>query len=289
VVVVGDRIEAFAAATAASIGHRVLAHIHGGDRAVGTTDDMLRNAITRLAHVHLVASRDAEDRLKRMGEVPRRIHRVGAPGLDDIRRFQQKRRRNRRAANERLQAIVGNLRDRSYAMVAQHPMARPARTEYQVMQHVVKAVERCGLGGVVVYPNSDPGHDGIIKLIQTRQGRPNWRVFHSLERDDFFHVVAGSAVMVGNSSSGIIESASLGVNAVNIGRRQSGRLRCGEGVFDVNESADSIIRALRRAVRRPRPVSARSVYGDGRSAERIARILERLIIKPSLLQKELTY
>ena len=95
--------------------------------------------------------------------------------------------------------------------------------------------------------------------------------------------------MVGNSSSGIIESASLGVNAVNIGRRQSGRLRCGEGVFDVNESADSIIRALRRAVRRPRPVSARSVYGDGRSAERIARILERLIIKPSLLQKELTY
>jgi GDP/UDP-N,N'-diacetylbacillosamine 2-epimerase (hydrolysing) len=99
----------------------------------------------------------------------------------------------------------------------------------------------------------------------------------------------GSAVLVGNSSSGIIESASLGINAVNIGPRQSGRLRCGGGVVDCDESAPAITSAVRKAMGSRRPAATRSVYGDGRASKRIADVFERLIISPELLAKALTY
>jgi UDP-N-acetylglucosamine 2-epimerase (non-hydrolysing)/GDP/UDP-N,N'-diacetylbacillosamine 2-epimerase (hydrolysing) len=289
VIVLGDRIEALAGACAAAVGRKVLAHIHGGDRATGTVDDALRNAITRLAHVHLVASKDAADRLRRMGEQPWRIHLVGAPGLDGIRRFCEAEQVNRRASDLRLHAILGPIADRPYAVVAQHPLARSARQEGGTMRNIIAAVERCGLAGAVIYPNSDPGHEGIIRVIRGLERKPNWRVFRSLVREDYLRLVYRSAVLVGNSSSGIIESASLGVNAVNVGPRQTGRLRCGPNVLDCGESASAIERAVRQAINRGRPVPGRSVYGDGRASGRIADVFERLIISPALLLKEIAY
>lgn len=289
VMVLGDRIEAFAGACAAAVGRTVLVHVHGGDRAAGTVDDALRNAITRLAHVHLVASKDAADRLRRMGEQPRRIHRVGAPGLDGIRRFRERLRTDRRGNEQRLRGLLGPIADVPYAVVAQHPLGRPASCESETMRHIVAAVERNCLAGVAIYPNSDPGHEGIIRVLHGLQHHPNWRVFKSLVREDYMRVVHRSALLVGNSSSGIIESASLGVNAVNVGRRQEGRLRCGPGVIDCAESLSAVSRAIRAGLRRSRPAPGRSVYGDGRASQRMADVLERLIISPALLLKELTY
>ena len=289
VIVLGDRIEALAGACAAAVSRKVLTHIHGGDRATGTVDDALRNAISRLAHVHLVASKDAADRLRRMGEQPWRIHLVGAPGLDGIRRFRLTEQANHRVSDLRLHAILGPIAGRPYAVVAQHPLARSARQESAAMRNIIAAVERCGLAGAVIYPNSDPGHEGIIRVIRGVERKPNWRVFKSLLREDYLRLVYRSAVLVGNSSSGIIESASLGVSAVNVGPRQTGRLRCGPNVLDCGESASAVERAVRQALNRPRPIPGRSVYGDGRASERIAEVLERLIITPALLLKETAY
>lgn len=289
VLVTGDRIEAFAAAAAAAVGQRVLVHLHGGDRALGITDDMLRNAITRLAHVHLAASRDAVQRLKRMGEAPWRIHRVGAPGLDAIRFLRQRVRAEPRQARQCLNTLLGELAATPYALIVHHPLSRPTRIERTTMERIFKAVRDCGLSGVVICPNSDPGHEGIFQAIERIEGRPGWRVFRSLPREHYLRVALAAAVLVGNSSSGIIESASLGINAVNVGSRQSGRLRCGPGVQDCGESATAIKVAIRRALHRRKPAHARSLYGDGRASERIADVLERLIIAPELLAKELTY
>jgi len=289
VVVLGDRIEAFAGACAAACGRRVLAHIHGGDRALGDVDDALRNAITRLAHVHLAASKDAADRLRRMGETPARIHRVGAPGLDDIRRFRQADRANRQSGDCRLREILGPLADTPLAVVVHHPRGRSARLEAGTCRQIVAAVEQCKLAGVAIFPNSDPGHQGIIDVLTGLRDRPGWRIFRSLPREDYLRLVSRSAVLVGNSSSGIIESASLGVRAVNIGPRQSGRLRCGSNVIEAAETSPAIVRAIRQALRQPRPTPGRSVYGDGRAGQRIADILGHLKITPALLQKELTY
>lgn len=300
VVVLGDRIEAFAGACAAALGRRVLAHIHGGDRGTGDVDDMLRNAITRLAHVHLVASEDAARRLRRMGEQAFRIHRVGAPGLDEIRRFRQKADETSAPSERQISPLKRPARrppatpgdaDRPYALVVQHPIGRSRQREFETMRDVLAAVEANGLSGVVIYPNSDPGHEGIIRAIRQwiGGGRPDWRIYRSLPRADYLALAMKAAVMVGNSSSGIIESASLGVNAVNVGDRQQGRLRCGSNVIDCPESPQAIRRAIREALARSRPRSGRSVYGDGRAGERIAAVLEGLIISPRLLQKSLAY
>lgn len=289
VLVLGDRIEAFAGAAAGAVGRRVVAHIHGGDRATGDVDDSLRNAITRLAHVHLAASRDAANRLRRMGEPPERIHVVGAPGLDTIRAFMAAERRSPRESDIRLAAILGPLAERPYAVIIQHPCGRSAAVEAATMRAILAAVERCRLGGVIIHPNSDPGHDGILRAIGQAVGRSGWRAFPSLPREDYLRVVSRSAVLVGNSSGGIIESASLGVNAVNIGPRQAGRLRCGRGVIDARASEKAVLVALRQALSRRRPRPGRSVYGDGMAGERICRLLAAIPITPELRQKALIY
>jgi len=289
VLVLGDRIEAFAGACAAAVGRRVLAHIHGGDRAVGDVDDSLRNVISRLAHIHLVASQDASDRLKKMGEMPGRIYRVGAPGLDNIRRLMQMEKKFPRQRRSWLQDRLGSITERAYAVVLQHPCGLGTDKETITMRRIVQAVEKCGLNGVAIYPNSDPGHDGIIREINLLNARKNWRVFKSLPRDDYLRIVHSAAVLVGNSSSGIIESASLGVNAVNIGPRQAGRLKCGPGVIDVQQNPQAIVRGIRKALKMPPPKSGKSVYGDGKSSPKIAKILEGLIITPGLLRKKFSY
>lgn len=291
VLVLGDRIEAFAGACAATLGRRILAHTHGGDQAPGDVDEALRNAITRLAHVHLAASRDAADRLRKMGEDPKRIHVVGAPGLDDIRSFMAAEQKDGRATDAWLAKHLGSLAERPYAVVLQHPCGRAAKVEALTMRSILRAVHRCGLTGVVIYPNSDPGHGGIVHEIAALKNDPRWRVFRSLPRRDYLRLLSRAAVLVGNSSGGIIESASLGLYAVNVGPRQHGRLRCGKNVIDVGESTDVIVHGLRRALSEPnfRPRSSVSVYGDGRAGERIARVLEGLIITPALRRKSLTF
>lgn len=289
VLVLGDRIEAFAAASAAATGRRILAHIHGGDRAPGDLDESLRNAITRLAHVHFVASAEAQARLKRMGEPPGRIHRVGAPGLDDIRRFQFTDRQDPTATTRWLKDQLGVLAESPFAVVLQHARGRAAGQEETTMRHMVQAVERAGLGGVAIYPNTDPGHSGILRVLSELQSKNNWRVVRSLPREHYLRLLSRAAVLIGNSSGGVIETASLGLPTINVGPRQQGRLRCGANVVDCRESPAAMTRALRGilSARRPRP--RRSAYGDGRAGERIAARLARLIITPRLRQKLLTY
>ncbi len=289
VLVLGDRIESFAGACAAAVGRRILIHIHGGDRAVGDMDDIYRDAISRMAHVHMAASREAVGRLERMGEEPWRIHLVGAPGLDDIRSFREREGLDRAGAQARLRQLIGPLADRPYAVVIQHPIGRADAAEAASMRRTLEAVEAAGLAGVTIYPNSDPGHAGIIREISRWQFKEGWRVFRSLPRESFLRLACHASVMAGNSSSGIIESASLGVWAVNIGPRQEGRLRCGPSVVDVPDRPEAIRAAIGRAMAARRPVRAASVYGDGKAGSRIAAILGRLKITPSLLRKHLTY
>ncbi len=291
VMVLGDRIEAFAAASAAAAARLVVAHIHGGDRAAGDVDDALRNAITRLAHVHLVASADARRRLLRMGEPADRIHLVGAPGLDDIRALRDTDRTptGRAQTDRRVRDLLGDLADKPYVLVMQHPCGHGPRREAAIMRAVLGAVVQADLAGVVLYPNSDPGHDGVVAVIRGLKDRGRWRVFRSLPREDFIRLALRARAMVGNSSSGVIESASLGLCAVNVGDRQAGRLKCGRGVIDARETRESVLSGLRQALRRRQRVDETSVYGDGRAGARIAEVLAGLIITPAVTRKTLTY
>ena len=274
VLVLGDRIEALAGALAATTTGRCLAHVHGGDVAPGDFDDPMRDAITKLAHLHLVATRDAAERVTAMGEEPFRVHVVGAPGLDDL-----------------LHSPSATPRSGppTTAVVIIHPRGRTAELERRTMAATLRAVRMHHLDAVVIHPNTDRGCSGVVQAIDRAvadaNGNGRIRVVRSLHRDAFVQHLQSCDILVGNSSSGIIEAPAMGLPVVNIGPRQNGRLRAAQTVIDAAETFESIFAALSRALaRRPKKPSA-TPYGTGDAGLKIARILSRVRLDERLRHK----
>jgi GDP/UDP-N,N'-diacetylbacillosamine 2-epimerase (hydrolysing) len=278
VLVLGDRIEALAGALAATTTGRILAHVHGGDVAPGDLDDRLRHSITKLAHLHLVASRSAGRRVARLGESRQRIVVVGAPGLDRLR--------------ELLDEAPPRRGPSGTALVVQHPIGRSDAVERRGMTRLLNEVAAAGLHRTLVYPNSDRGHDGIITALESHARRSpagQVRVVRSLQRDEYLRLLLAADVLVGNSSSGIIEAPLAGTPTVDVGERQAGRELGGPTVVHATEDAASIRRALARALRLPHRCRRRSVYGDGHAGERIAAALVAVSPDRAFERKTITY
>jgi GDP/UDP-N,N'-diacetylbacillosamine 2-epimerase (hydrolysing) len=283
VLVVGDRVEAFAAAAAGHIGGRVVAHVHGGDRAVGQVDDSLRHAITKLAHVHFPATPASAERILRLGEDRRRIHRVGAPGIDGI--------REEAAGARQIREAVGPLTRRRFALLVLHPGTADDNAEYRRARLVAGAVAGIPFPQVViVHPNNDPGAAGIVRAWKELADDSRFVIRRDLPRPIFLGLIRDTAVLAGNSSSGIIEAASFGTRVVDIGPRQRGRER-GANVVNVPYHAGAIRRALAKVWNdgRPRSFTGANLYGGAGAGRKIADVLAGLRIDEQLLRKLISY
>jgi UDP-hydrolysing UDP-N-acetyl-D-glucosamine 2-epimerase len=283
VLVVGDRVEAFAAAAAAHLCGKAVAHVHGGDRAIGQVDDSLRHAIAKLAHIHFPATLQSADRVRKLGEDSWRIHRVGSPGVDGIR---QEATRPEGIAN-----AFADITPRRFALLVLHPTAADANAEQRRATMVLKALRRVGVEHVIiVYPNNDPGSAGIIRCWRGADGEPGITLKRDLPRPYFLGLMRDAAILVGNSSSGIIEAASFGTPVVDIGDRQKGRERSGNVVHAAFEQR-SIDKALKRIWNggQPRRSRAVNVYGGDGAGRRIADVLARLTVEDRLLRKLIAY
>ncbi|MBC7835117.1 MAG: UDP-N-acetylglucosamine 2-epimerase [Phycisphaerales bacterium] len=280
VVVLGDRIEAFAAASAAAVGGWPLAHIHGGDRAEGVADESMRHAISKLAHLHLAATEQSRERLVRMGEDPGAVVIAGSPGVDGL--------ADVRPLSDRDAVELGDPR----VVVLLHPTGLGAREETRMARAVMNAVKDVcgerGAGGVgaglsgfmdpcgvlVLSPNHDV--DRAIVAKELSRPRREWKRAEHLPRAVWLSLLkrmsVRGGVLVGNSSAGLIEAAALGVNVVNVGPRQAGRER-GANALDVPLREEGLMEAvagaLAVALQRGRPPTVHP-YGDGRAGERIA-------------------
>ena len=276
VLVVGDRVEAFAAAAAAHIAGKVVGHVHGGDRALGQVDDSLRHAITKLAHVHFPATKQSAARLIRLGEDRWRVLHVGSPGIDRIRSIVARR---------------PGLRRRRYALLVLHPTSADPGLEQSRAAMVAKAVSDVGFDQVViVYPNNDPGSAGIINHWEALAGNKRFIIRRDVPRAQFLGLMRDAAVMVGNSSSGIIEAASFGTPVIDVGPRQAGRERSGN-VVNVPFDRAKLRRALSAVWNggSPRRSAAANVYGGDGAGRRIAAALSRLRVNDRLLGKLVAY
>jgi UDP-hydrolysing UDP-N-acetyl-D-glucosamine 2-epimerase len=286
VVVLGDRIEALAGALAAVSTGRLLAHIHGGDVAPGDFDDSMRHAITKLAHVHFAATRDAGQRIVRLGEAPQRVHVVGGPGLDRLRELVAEAdgvpRATRRSA-----ATSGRA-----AVVVYHAWGRPAALERRTMSAVLDAVTALGLRRVICYPNTDRGHQGVLAAIEAHRRKSpaaDVQIHKSLARDEYLRTLMSADVLVGNSSSGIIEAPFAGTPSVDVGGREAGRQAGGRGVLHTDESVPAIRQAVAAALRLRIKPGGRTVYGDGHAGARIARLLATMPLTWECRRKVITY
>lgn len=262
VVVLGDRIEALAAACAASVGGVYLAHVHGGDRAAGVADEAMRHAISKMAHLHLAATARSRQRLVRMGEPATTVVNVGSPAADGL-------------------DAVEPAGDGPELIVIQHPIGAADADEYVWMLQTLRASR--GLTRLVMGPNSDPGSRGIRRALRSAGDA----VVGHLPRGRFLSLLAGARAIVGNSSAGLIEAAVLGCPCVNIGPRQSGRdtpasvVQCDYGQRAVRTALDQALALPVRRVRHP--------YGDGHAGQRIAAILSSIDLAQVPVRKRNTY
>jgi UDP-hydrolysing UDP-N-acetyl-D-glucosamine 2-epimerase len=290
VLVVGDRVEAFAAATAGHLSGRAVAHVHGGDRAAGQVDDALRHAITKLAHVHFPATIASARRIARLGEDAWRIRRVGSPGIDGI---------TREAAPRRdLAAALGPLDWRRYALLLLHPVDADEAVEGTRAEALLAAVQSIPFSQIVIiYPNNDPGSRGVVnawvKLSDrggVHNGADRFIVLPNAPRPIFLGLLRDAAALIGNSSSGIIEAASFGTPVIDIGPRQRGREH-GANVTHVPYQGPALRRALKALWNdgKPRRAAGANVYGSGGAGAKIARALGGLEINDRLLRKLIAY
>ncbi|MCC6676025.1 MAG: UDP-N-acetylglucosamine 2-epimerase (hydrolyzing) [Phycisphaerales bacterium] len=278
VFVLGDRIEAFAAAASASIGGWALAHAHGGDRAEGVADEAMRHAITKLAHLHLPATAESADRIIRMGEAADRVHTIGSPAIDGLESIGE--------LDDSAMAELGLPGPEPFAVFMMHPVGRSADEERAGAAAVLEVLrEVYGPRVLAMHPNLDPGREGIMAAIESsgREGGGPPAVSH-LPRDRFIGLLRRLArppegvragVLVGNSSAGLIEAAALRVRAVDIGLRQAGRERARNVVHTGGMEAESIRAAIEQASGLDLS-GLTHPYGDGRTGDRAAEVLARL-------------
>jgi GDP/UDP-N,N'-diacetylbacillosamine 2-epimerase (hydrolysing) len=283
VVVLGDRTEALAGAIAASYMTIPVAHIHGGDRS-GGLDEQARHAITKFAHIHFAATKKSAERILRMGEQKNRVHMVGAPGLDELLH-------TKKIGKEELFKKYGLTMHKPLVLVVQHSVTTEASEAKKQMTETLDAVTKLALQALVLYPNSDAGGREIVEVIESyAKKNPLLKIQRNLPRIDYIGFLQHASVLVGNSSSGIIEAPSLGLPVVNIGLRQHGREQ-GSGMINVPHQKASIVKAINKALKVRKKISGGSIkeYGNGNASKKIAKILKGLTIDSTLLAKELTY
>jgi GDP/UDP-N,N'-diacetylbacillosamine 2-epimerase (hydrolysing) len=284
VLIFGDRAESFGCCVAAAYMGLPVAHVQAGDKS-GHIDDAARMAIAKLAHVHLASCEDSANRLRRLGEQDFRIFNVGAPQLDDIVD------RDFAAASV---IIDGSAHDLSlpYLLVLQHPVMADRDHSGAQMRQSLQACAATNLPVYCIYPNSDLGYRAMLDAIGEHQAGERITFLSNVERAQFLTLLANAAVLVGNSSSGILEAPSFHVPVVNIGERQRGRPQA-SNILNCPHDQTAIAAAIQHALHEPafRAECARAInpYGDGRSGPRICEILETLTIDTRLLDKETTY
>jgi GDP/UDP-N,N'-diacetylbacillosamine 2-epimerase (hydrolysing) len=282
--ILGDRSEMLAGAVAATYMGVPIAHIHGGEVS-GNVDEPVRHAITKLAHLHFPATKESAERILKMGEEPWRVHVVGAPSLDLIVSKKVPERRE-------IAAKYGLELSKPALLVLQHSVVAEADEAASQIRETLEAVKKLKLQTVLIYPNADAGGRRMIETIRKYENLKFMKTFKSVPHEDYLGLMRLAKVMIGNSSSGIIEAPSFGLPVVNIGNRQEGRQRA-ENVIDVGYDREEIVDAIKKALHdkdfREKVSSCKNPYGDGKAGKRIVKVLSKVELGKKLLEKRMTY
>ena len=277
---IADRYEMLAPASVALALRIPIAHIEGGEVSEGAIDDAVRNALTKMSHVHFTSTHNARERVIAMGEEEWRVHRAGAPSLDHLRRQKLL---NREQVEQRLSL---NLQTPT-VLVAYHPVTI-AKDTLQEADSLFAALNALPDQILFCYPNADAGSRTLIDRTNSFiASRGHGKIFTNLDTVTYLSLLGQVDMLVGNSSSGIMEAASFSLPTVNVGLRQQGRERA-RNVLDADADPNSILDALNNA---RMPEFRRSLsgmtnpYGDGFASGTIVRVLTTVPLSQQLLIK----
>jgi UDP-N-acetylglucosamine 2-epimerase (non-hydrolysing)/GDP/UDP-N,N'-diacetylbacillosamine 2-epimerase (hydrolysing) len=287
VLILGDRYEIFAAAIAASYSGKVVAHISGGDKSKAGYDEYTRHAITKISHIHFPSTAKSAERIKKLGEDKKYIFTVGSTSLDTILNKKFKTR-------EQVFKQHGLNYQKRAALLIQHPLSTNPQGARREMQMTLESILELRLQCIVICPNVDPGGKQMKKVINRfAEEFPDLiRAYDSLPFEDYLNIMKNVDVMLGNSSSGIIESAAFRLPVINIGTRQEGRERS-QNIIDVPYEKKKIKKAIEKALYdkdfQKKIRKCKSPFGYGRASERIVKVLSKIKIDKILFNKKISY
>ena len=266
----------FAVTVAAAHMNIHVAHIQGGE-VTGSIDEALRHAMTKFSHIHFPATEDAKNRIIRLGENPRDVYVVGCPSIDvlvDTPTYPA----------EELEKEFDLDFSKPWVLMIQHPVTTESKDSLSQIKETIKALKAKGVQALVLLPNNDAGYSQIVNEIKAS----GLKWYPSLSAIKFVNLYRNAWALIGNSSSGIHETPTLGIPAINIGNRQIGRERAGN-VIDVPCDAEAIEAALEKALFdkdfRAMVKEIKNPYGEGNSADEIVRILKEIDLNEISLQK----
>ena len=280
ILVLGDRDEMLAGAIVGAHLKIPVGHINAGDASGYVVDEYNRHAVTKMASLLFASTEQSRKRLLKMGEEEWRVHKVGPTGLDGLNEIKFL---SRKAVAQKFKLNPV----KKWFIILMHPAPLDNVGFNNQIKPLLNIIRKYDAEKIVIYPNSDTGGGIFIKEIEKRRGYPDFHIYKNIARGDYLNFLKICDLLLGNSSSGLIESAYFKTSTINIGHRQIGRDR-GENVIDCGYNADSIKRAIRRALA---PVFLKnrrhwkSPYGRRDAAKEIVKIIERNIDNKNLVFK----
>ena len=285
ILVLGDRGEALAATIAGAHMNIPVAHIHGGE-VTGTIDESLRHAITKFSHIHFAATESSKNRIIKMGENKDYVFNTGSPGLDTI--------LNREFSPKETIFSEFNLNpNKKLIMLAQHPVTSERDFAAEQIKETLLAIKELKIQTIIIYPNADAGGNSMIEIIKDYECLDFVQAFSNISYEKYLNLLRHADIMVGNSSSAIMEAPSFGVPAVNVGTRQQGRER-GDNIVDAGHDKNDIVKAILYGLENEefynKTAEKYNPYGDGKTSKKIVEILSEIDLEnQNLSQKKICY
>lgn len=283
-IVLGDRYETLAVCIAAMNQRIPIAHLHGGEKTEGAIDEAIRHAITKLSYLHFTSTEEYRKRVIQLGEQPDRVFCVGAMGVENIlnQPFMTK---------EELETSIGFELGESFAIVTYHPVTLETEAAAGQVQELLTALLRFeNMKYIITKANADAGGREINRLLDRFAEENKERVFviESLGMKRYLSALKWCRMVIGNSSSGIVEAPSFHIPTVNIGDRQKGRLQT-ESVINCATDAASIEEAMHKAMgSRMREIAAKAInpYGQGNTSEQVVSVIKKTLLKEGIQLKK---
>ena len=283
IIYAGDREDNIVGALIGSYLKIPTAHFYGGDHVQdGHVDNPIRHAVSKLSTYHFVSNAQHLKRLVRIGEHPNRIFNVGAISLDKIIN-------HKKIRKDKIKKELGLQKEfDDFCLVIFHPLDKEMDMSGKIFQNILNALNHLKIKAFVNYPNTDPSNRKIIEIIELNKENENFYFFKNLPRNMFLSIYKNSIFQIGNSSSGIIESASIPIPVVNVGERQKGRVQNGNVIFCGIE-IEQILVATKKVISKPFNNSIKNIenlYGDGNSVQRVMKIFKKLEFYDMLYKTE---
>lgn len=283
VLILGDRYEIFAAAAAAMANNIPIAHISGGEVTEGAMDEQIRHAITKMAHIHFPGADEYAKNIKAMGEESWRIFNVGDSGIENIGLTKM-------LSPNDIKEKIGIDVDESTILVTFHSVTLELKKTEEYINNLIQSLRKVENNIIITYPNADSGGEIIIKeILKFEKECSNIHVFKSLGSLIYLSVMKQCGIVMGNSSSGIIEAPFMKKPVINIGNRQKGRLfanniiNCG---YEINDIDKAIRKANSKEFRKFVEENTVSLYGDGNTSKEIVKVLKEIDLGEKLIKKK---